>query len=343
MEHSQRSTQGRADDRRAFDVRSAVEAATWAPSVHNTQPWSFSTDGDRISLRADSDRRLTVADPDGREMLISCGAALFTLRVAVRDQGHEPEVRLLPDPDRPHLLADLHLGLRIPGKSDDNSHLYEQIRRRRTHRGGFKPEPVDESLLALLRHEAQREGATFRVLTDTHTRNAVAALTAAAEHMHHLNPAYAGELARWAPAPGSVRREGVTESAYPRETPPTDPHFAGRDFARGHGWGAEPAILDWLEEPVVGVACTLSTKRGTPQDWLHAGQALQRVLLRATQHGDLAAAFHTQALEVPALREVIRTQFCAGDHPQMVLRLGTAGDKFESVRRPVDQVLTHES
>jgi hypothetical protein len=135
----------------------------------------------------------------------------------------------------------------------------------------------------------------------------------------------------------------VPESAYPRESPPTDPHFAGRDFARGHGWGTEPSILDFLDEPVTGVACTLSTAGDGPQDWLRAGQALQRVLLRATQHGDVTAAFHSQALEVPVLRELIQERFCAGDHPQMVLRLGTVGDKFETVRRPVDQVLTEES
>ncbi|MBO2446042.1 hypothetical protein J4573_03000 [Actinomadura barringtoniae] len=331
------------NDRRAGEVRSAVEAATWAPSVHNTQPWLFSFGGDRISLRADGDRRLGVADPDGREMLISCGAALFTLRVAVRDLGYEPEVRVLPDPDRPHLLADLYLGARTRSRSDDNSRLFEQIRRRRTHRGAFKPEPVGDALLTLLRQEAQREGAMLRVLEDQYSRNAVAALTVAAENMHHLSPSYAGELARWAPSPGSTRQEGVPESAYPREAPPTDPHFPARDFARGHGWGTEPSILDWLEEPVAGVACTLSTKEDRPVDWLRAGQAMQRVLLRATQHGDVAAAFHTQALEVPGLRELIQTRFCAGDHPQMVLRLGTVGDKFETVRRPVEQVLTEES
>ena len=86
-------------------IRTAVQAATWAPSVHNTQPWSFAVDGDEIALRADSDRKLRIGDPSGREMLISCGAALMNVRLALRALGYEPQVRVLPDPDRPALSA----------------------------------------------------------------------------------------------------------------------------------------------------------------------------------------------------------------------------------------------
>jgi nitroreductase len=72
--------------------RFVVEAAVHAPSVHNTQPWWFSTADREISLHADIDRRLNVADPRGREMMISCGAALFTARVAMRSRlGAEGE------------------------------------------------------------------------------------------------------------------------------------------------------------------------------------------------------------------------------------------------------------
>ncbi|MEU5882450.1 hypothetical protein [Spirillospora sp. NPDC047279] len=330
------------DAKLAEDARAAVDAATWAPSVHNTQPWLFGRRGARISLRADADRRLTVADPDGREAQISCGAALFTLRVAARELGYEPRVDLLPDPDRPNLLADVHLEGRA-GATDDNRRLYGEIRRRRTHRGAFKPDPVPEGLLALLRQEAQREGAALRVIVDAHTQGAIAALTVAAEHLHRLTPAYAGELARWAPAPGNPRREGVHEAAYPKEEPRTEPHFAGRTFGRGHGWGAETAAGDRPEEPAAGVACVLTTKGDGPADRLKAGQAMQRVLLRAAAEGEVSAAFHTQALEVPELRAFIGARFCAGDHPQIILRLGVAAGGFTTVRRPVGEVLTEEA
>lgn len=72
-------------------ARYVVAKAVWAPSVHNTQPWRFTVGGQEISLHADADRRLVVADPNGREMLISCGAALFNVRLALRSLGYIPE------------------------------------------------------------------------------------------------------------------------------------------------------------------------------------------------------------------------------------------------------------
>ena len=77
----------------------------WAPSVHNTQPWRFTAVGQQISLHADAGRQLMVADPDGREMMISCGAALFTARLALRSLGYIPETSVLPDPGQPLLVA----------------------------------------------------------------------------------------------------------------------------------------------------------------------------------------------------------------------------------------------
>ena len=85
--------------------RFVVEAAVNAPSVHNTQPWWFYGEEHEIGMHADRERRLPVADPDGREMLVSCGAALFTARVALRSLGIVPHVRVLPDPDLPDLVA----------------------------------------------------------------------------------------------------------------------------------------------------------------------------------------------------------------------------------------------
>ena len=55
-------------------VRRIIDAASAAPSIHNTQPWRFRLAGpDLIEVHADPDRMLWVADPHGRALLISCG------------------------------------------------------------------------------------------------------------------------------------------------------------------------------------------------------------------------------------------------------------------------------
>ncbi|MFG2248053.1 Acg family FMN-binding oxidoreductase [Spirillospora sp. NPDC048823] len=326
-------------ERVAADVRRAVEDAIWAPSVHNTQPWRFGVRGARITLRADPDRRLGVADPMGREMLISCGAALYTLRLSLRMLGYDPVVHLLPDPDRPHLLADVDLR---PGEPADAAVELEhaQIRRRHSHRGGFLPDPVPAGVQSLLRHAAEREGARLVQAVDANVKGALAALTDAAEHIQRRSPAYATEIARWAPAPGTSRRDGVQEGAYPQRTPQTAPYFPARDFARGQGWGTEPDPDDGTARS--GLVVLLVSGGDTPAHWLKSGQALQRVLLRAAEHG-LSAAYHTQALQIPDLRAFIRTQFCADADPQLLLRLGAVeGEGRSSVRRPVEEVLTGE-
>ena len=69
-------------------VEIAVSMATAAPSLHNSQPWLFRIAGPAVEVYADPSRRLPVLDPDGREQLISVGAAIFNLRLGIRRAGY---------------------------------------------------------------------------------------------------------------------------------------------------------------------------------------------------------------------------------------------------------------
>lgn len=318
-------------------VEFAVAAAVHAPSVHNTQPWRFGPGERYIDVYADASRRLRVADPDGRELMISCGAAVFTLRVALRYLGWLPRARLFPDPARPALAARVSWdGDRITADAYERE-MYAAITARHTHRGGFGPAPLPAGALAALREEATREGAMLRLVTAGDQRDALAATVRAGEHAQRLDGHRAAELADWVVPPGSPRRDGIPPAAYPAEPAHTDPDFPGRDFAAGKGWGqAAPAAAD---ERSPGVVCLLATSVNEPPDWVAAGQALQRVLLRATACG-VAAALHSQPLELAQLRDFIRVQLAARAHPQMIIRLGVTGQAgAASIRRPAGEVL----
>ena len=313
-----------------------VAAAVWAPSVHNTQPWRFTASGRRLSLYADTGRQLHVADPDGREMMLSCGAALFTARLALRSLGQIPQTSVLPDPGQPLLVARVSWGRRA-ARTEFEQGLFGQVRQRRTHRGGFDLVPLPPHLLASLREGAARYGAMLRIVADDGRRAALAAAVEAAERAQRLDGERVRELARWAPAPGSARADGVPPTAYPARAERTDPDFPGRDFAHGRGWGLPPlSTAPWPRS--AGVAELLTTARDRPVDWINAGQALQRILLTASTCG-VAAALHSQPLELGWLRQSIRTRLSDGAYPHLLLRFGIVTQAAVSVRRPPDEVL----
>jgi len=324
----------RTDEEITSVIRTALQAAKWAPSVHNTQPWSFGVDGDEIALRADSDRKLRIGDAAGRELLISCGAALMNVRLALRALGYEPQVRVLPDPDRPALLATVRPGA-AAAADEDARRLYAEIERRRTHRAGFTSLPVPERLLERLTAEAEGEGVRLTVVRSEAAIRVLSAITGAAQDVQSQDRALSLELIRWARPPGSPRADGVAAEGYPRTPRRTRPHFAQRDYTHGHPWGNES---DQFFSVSTGVVAVLTTKGDSREDWIAAGQALQRVLLRACAHG-LSAAFHTQALEMFHLREFLRQELCSQEYPQMIMRLGITFDEGKTVRRPVSDML----
>lgn len=318
-------------------VRYVVAEAVWAPSVHNTQPWRFTVDGEQICLYADTGRQLVATDPDGRELMISCGAALFTVRLALRSLGLVPEIHVLPEPGEPALVARVSWPQRAPADEFERR-LVGQIRSRRTHRGAFDPEPLPTGLLAALRAGAERDGAALRIVADDGRRAALADAVQTAERELRQDRERIRELARWTPAPSRESRDGVPATSYPARAERTEPYFPGRDFARGHGWGLPPLGAARLPRSA-GVVGLLTTAADRPVDWVNVGQALQRILLTASACG-AAVALHSQPIELPRLRELIRTRLSDEAYPHLVLRIGMVTQVAVSVRRDPAEFLS---
>ncbi len=251
-----------------------------APSLHNSQPWRFRVGATSIELLLDRSRLLPAIDPTGRESVLSCGAALYSLRLAIAGVGFEPEVRLLPDPVDPTHLATVSLGHGRSARRDEQDML-AAVPRRHTHRQAFLPQDVDRGLLVRLQEAAAGEGATLHLVEQPGARTSIGRLLVTADREQRADPAYRAELAAWTPEPGSIRRDGVPASAYltsPAGAVPAE--FPGRDFSLGRGHGVSPDDTQvGIEGPAVAV---LTTAGDRTIDWLRAGQALQHVLLLAS-------------------------------------------------------------
>jgi nitroreductase len=315
----------------AGQVAHLVAIAARAPSVHNTQPWRFLARDGAIELHTDSGRRLH-ADRGGREMLISCGGALFGLRLGIRELGYLPVVDLLPERSRPDLLARVWLGERAPMTVEEHQML-AALPHRHTHRGPFRPGPMPTGLLPRLQHDALAEGATLALITEPVMYQRLVALAAAARRRGDADPVIRAETRRWSRRADSPARDGVPAQAFPADGEWPPGRLPQRDFDLGRGIG----LLPDGGAPALATA-VLITAGDRPADWLHAGQAMHRLLITAATQW-VFASLHTQALEVPAIRALIRSRLGLPGEAQVLLQLGLSGTTRPTPRRPARELL----
>ncbi len=320
-----------------------IGAAARAPSVHNTQPWRFQVRDGGLELYADRSRQLHAIDPHARELFISCGAALFGLRLAARHLGRMPLTELLPDPERRDLLARVQLGRAAP-PSPAEWEMMAAVPHRHTHRGPFSAGALPAGLLPALQHDAVTEGAAL-VLLDGAARIRLRRLVLEADRWQRRVPRVRAELRRWTRAADSPARDGIPAYAYPATTAaglpvaglpsngPADGPLAQRDFDLGRGRGR----LEAGYQPQTAAAI-LVTGGDTPTDWLRAGQALNRILLHAASRW-VFAALNSQPTESAAIRALVRSRLGLTGMPHLVLEFGRAHTTAATARRPVSELI----
>jgi hypothetical protein len=309
--------------------------AVLAPSGHNTQPWLFRIDGDRLELFADRHRALPVVDPHDRELTISCGAALESLLTALRHFGHEGDVELLPDAEgNPDLLARVGFG---PSKTPDDrtERRFQAIFRRRTTRRPFEPEPIAEGVLNALGEGVREAGAEIVFVIHPSAKADVAWMVSEGDRLQFADPRFRRELAAWIHSRRRDSHDGISFSEFGGADILS---FAGaavvRTFDMGDGIAAKDSDLA-EHSPVLAL---IATDEDRPEYWLTAGRALTGLLLDAAAHG-LTAAYLNQPIEIESLRRRLADDVGPPGIPQLLLRLGKGPEVEPAARRSVREVL----
>ena len=310
------------------DLRRAAEAAIRAPSLHNSQPWRFRLRDGAIEVLADPSRQLVVADSGGWAVRIACGAATLNARLALAAAGTPAEVELRPHDAGPEVMARLTPAAARPPTYAEQD-LYAAVARRHSNRQPFWPDPVPSDVRARLIEAARAEHGWLDLLVGMTALTGFAEIANSADRVLRRDFRYQAELSTWVHADTAPDGVPVTVGAPAHEPQDLLPQRAFGDRRRAAGRDFEP-------EPLVAV---LGSGADRPVDQLIAGQALQRVLLTATDAG-LATSMISQPIEVPAAREQLRRALSRRGVPQMALRIGYGTPGRATVRRPVDDVLT---
>jgi len=311
-------------------ARRLVSLAVRAPSVHNTQPWAWRMRPEGIDLYADQSRRLDAADPAGRNLMISCGAALHHLRVAASASGLHPEVARMPDPADPDLLAQVRFApAPLPRTAAAD---LRAIQERCTDRRRFTSWPVPAERLNLLAQAVEDDGGQAVPVTDVTDRFRVDLMVARAHRLQERDAAIVAEAQRW-----------TDRNAYdglPSDHLPARPIVPDRLPSRFD----EGLLPDDGQEVESGdgviVVCGDDDSRAS---WLRAGESLSALWLTAVRDG-LSVVPLSQVVEVAETRDALQHQVL-GDLavPLLLVRVGwqpiSRSQLEPTPRRPLDDVL----
>ncbi|MFB8277556.1 Acg family FMN-binding oxidoreductase [Nocardia colli] len=310
-------------------VKIALEMAVRAPSIHNTQPWRWRIRDHAIELWADPQRHLVTSDPGQGKLIVSCGAALHHLRIALAVLGWSATVTHLPDPDQPDHLATVETTPHEPAQADIE--LGAALLQRHTDRRGYRSLETPPGYLRTISAGAAKFGAVVRHVPESLRLRLVQPFQDAVIR-HADDRDYQRELATWS---GQRRTaDGVPGANVPH------PHLVDQIPARVFA-GAE--LIDRHTDPDAAEWFVICTPHDDRRSQLRAGETTSALLLEATRLG-LSTCLQTEPLGLPELRDDIRSTVlydCA--FPQSMIRIGwiptDSAPLAPTPRRPIEDTI----
>jgi nitroreductase len=313
-------------------VKRSVLLACRAPSVHNSQPWRWVSEGEGLHLYVDRSRWVQNTDRSGREALISCGAVLDHLRVAMAAAGWQAHIKRFPNPDNIDHLASVEFSPRELVADIDRERA-DAILQRRTDRLPFRCPTFWARFEPVLRGSVGGTVAILDVLSDE-VRSQLAEASRLTETVRRYDASYHAELLWWT-APFAL------SGGIPPEALPSTSERWRVDVARDF-----PARSDVDRRPDVGVDSSkivvLSAAGDTRPEVFGCGEALSSVLLECTMSG-MATCTLTHLIELDESRDIVRGLIDGRREPQALIRVGIAPPMEDlpaaTPRRPLDDVL----
>jgi hypothetical protein len=315
-----------------------LSLARLSPSVHNTQPWKVSIQGNHsFKLYLDEKVDLRFSDPSKRETFISLGAFLETFMQALKAYGGSCELHFNPPGSFPKtdLVATVS-DITYQSVDQIDSVVLQAITERRTYRGAYKNEvPTLETIKKLAISPAN--GTSLNQITDKKIRERVVKLVSACTAFGFSNAKFRGELADYIIPNSSAREDGIP--GYAANFGNLASHIVPHAIKRYNvgSWQAGNTTKSLMSAPLL---CVITSTTDFSHGWMEAGRTLVRYLLEATKHS-LAIGVWAAPVEAPMAADALRKMVSAVDRPQVLLSIGYPAQKLppHSPRKALSRIL----
>lgn len=313
-------------------LETAVLLACRAPSVHNSQPWRWVAEDGALHLLVDRHRATTATDQSGREVILSCGAVLNHLCVAMTAAGWEPRVKRFPDAGDPDRLATVTFTA-LDHVTDAQRQRAEAILQRRTDRLPLGRPTYWDLFEPTLRGAFEDSPVMLDVLADE-VRPRLVEASQLTETLRRSDSYYHAELEWWTSS--FALAEGMPPSALVSDRERWRVDVARTFPVRSHADRRGEVKVDWAKILV------LSTAEDTRADVLRCGEVLSTVLLECTAAG-MATCTLTHLIELDESRDIVRGLIGRPAEPQVLIRVGIAPPMEylppATPRRPLREVI----
>ncbi|HRP77357.1 MAG TPA: Tat pathway signal protein [Rhodocyclaceae bacterium] len=315
----------------ARDYTPLVRYATLAASSHNTQPWKFRLEPNRIVILPDLSRRCPAVDPDDHHLHASLGCAAENLLLAAQAAGLKGHCS--------HDASASSVRVDVEDAPAFRSALFEVIPQRQCCRAEYDGTPLSGEQLRQLEKSGQGNGVSVMLLTNSRQKEQVSQYVAEGNTTQFDDAAWARELKSWIRfnARDAVRSgDGLYG---PVMGSPDVPRWLGKLFMRFAFSAKSQNLKDIRHIRSSAAIAVLFSEADDKAHWIEAGRCCERLALQAAALG-LRTAFINQPVEVPALRPQFAAFLGIGNRrPDLIVRIGRGPGMPRSLRRPVEHVL----
>ena len=167
-----------------------VRYAALAANGHNTQPWRFRVEENRIVIVPDLSRRTPVVDPDDHHLFASLGCAAENLSIAAAARGRGGMLRFAPDGDGAVVFD-------FGAEPAPEAALFDAIPLRQSTRADYDGATVPAADLDRLAAAAGLAGTEAVIVTDRGQIERILELAVAGNSAQMADAAFRRELKAW--------------------------------------------------------------------------------------------------------------------------------------------------